>query len=119
MVESDCPWCEIRPSHASYPILQEALAEVSASHKALGSSGGSDGTFHAVQLADDEQRTAYAPAQVKKERWTSGKSVKGRNEPCSTAAVAAVVAKLKGVSLQEVADVTRRNTENLFPVMKL
>lgn len=32
MVESDAPWCQIRPSHASYPILDEFLKRPEYSH---------------------------------------------------------------------------------------
>lgn len=56
------------------------------------------------------------PAGVKKEKWTSGKLVKGRNEPIATGQVAWVVAQLHGVSLEEVAEVTTRNAKELFRI---
>jgi TatD DNase family protein len=54
------------------------------------------------------------PVEVKKEKFVPGKAVKGRNEPYATSQVACVLASLHGVSLEEVADQTRRNTLALF-----
>ncbi|ORY88049.1 tatD related DNase [Leucosporidium creatinivorum] len=94
MIESDCPWCEIRPSHASHPHLSTITSSITHSHL----------------------EPLYIPPSVKKERWTSGKGVKGRNEPCSTGQVAWVVSQLKGVSVEEVAEQTYRNTCELFGI---
>ncbi|KAL8278945.1 hypothetical protein RQP46_008614 [Phenoliferia psychrophenolica] len=95
LVESDCPWCEVRPSHASFPLL--SLLSTSPSHSHL--------------------RPLYNPeGAVKKERWAQGKTVKSRNEPVATGQVAWIVAQLKGVSLEEVAETTFRNTEALFGI---
>lgn len=40
--------------------------------------------------------------------------MKGRNEPCAIGGVAWVIAQLKGVSIQEVADAAWKNTVELF-----
>ncbi|GEM07274.1 tatD DNase family protein [Rhodotorula toruloides] len=92
MVESDCPWCAIRPSSAAYKHLTDLVDKSEFAHL----------------------KERYMPAGVKKEKWTQGKAVKGRNEPCCTGQVAWVVSKLKGISLEEVAETTRRNTLALF-----
>jgi TatD DNase family protein len=42
--------------------------------------------------------------------------VKGRNEPCVIGLVAATVASLKRVSICQVADAARNNTEWLFNI---
>lgn len=47
---------------------------------------------------------APLPKAVKKEKWTPGMMVKGRNEPALIARVAHVVAKLKNIPIQEVCD---------------
>lgn len=70
-LETDGPWCEIRPSHASAKYLADA---------------------------------APLPKAVKKEKWQKGCMVKGRNEPVAIAHVAHVVAKLKGVTVEEVCE---------------
>lgn len=54
------------------------------------------------------------PVEVKKEKFVLGKAVKGRNEPYATSQVACVLASLHRVSLDEVANQTRRNTLALF-----
>ncbi len=54
-LETDGPWCEIRPSHAGAGFLKEGGAP----------------------------RVREEWGAVKKERWSEGRMVKGRNEPCS------------------------------------
>lgn len=70
-IETDGPWCEIRPSHASAKYLKDAPP---------------------------------LPKAVKKEKWQKGCMVKGRNEPIAIAHVAHVIAKIKGVSVEEVCE---------------
>jgi TatD DNase family protein len=88
LVESDCPYCDIRPSHSSHTFLSSLPPHLSA---------------------------LYLPKSVKKERWRAGDfTVKGRNEPCHTGAIAWVVSRLKEVELQVVADQVWKNTTELF-----
>ena len=78
LLETDAPWCDLRPSHAS---------------------------------------AAYAPPPLRavdRKKWTPGAIVKNRNEPARVADVAAVVASVKGVSVEEVAEAAWVNTERLF-----
>lgn len=70
-IETDGPWCEIRPTHASSKYLQNAPP---------------------------------LPKAVKKEKWSPDAMVKGRNEPCQISRVAHVVAGVKGISVEEVAE---------------
>ncbi|KAK4700064.1 TatD DNase family protein, partial [Phenoliferia sp. Uapishka_3] len=94
LVESDCPWCEVRPSHASFPLLAALSASEPYSY------------LHPL----------YVGTSVKKERWAPGKTVKSRNEPAATGQVAWILAQLKGISLEEVATTTLSNTEELFRI---
>jgi len=61
MVESNCPWCEIRPPHASSEHLK-GLSE--------------------------ELQEIYRAKMVKEERSVEGKGIKGRKELCATGQVA-------------------------------
>ena len=117
MIESDCPWCEaspasptlafgarifqpilmilcpqIRPSHASHPLLSTLATSETHSH------------LHPL----------YCPPSTKKEKFAVGKAVRGRNEPCSTGQVAWVISRLKEVTVETVAEVTTRNAVHLF-----
>lgn len=82
-IETDGPWCEIRPSHASSQHLKDY-----------------DGP--------------WLPKGVKKEKWQSGLMVKGRNEPVAITQVAHVIAKVKGISTQEVCAAAWRNSIEMF-----
>lgn len=82
-IETDGPWCEIRPSHASSQYLKDY-----------------DGP--------------PMPKGVKKEKWQSGLMVKGRNEPVAITQVAHVVARVKGVSTQEVCEAAWHNSVKMF-----
>jgi TatD DNase family protein len=68
-IETDGPWCEIRPSHASAKLLTDAPP---------------------------------LPKSVRKEKWSPDAMVKGRNEPAAIPHVAHVIAKVKGISVEEV-----------------
>ncbi|KAL8950949.1 MAG: hypothetical protein Q9222_003039 [Ikaeria aurantiellina] len=86
-LETDGPWCEIRPSHAGMKVLKEANAE----------------------MKDEE-----GWKKVKKEKWEEGAMVKGRNEPCEIVKVARVVAGTKGLGLSEVVEAAWRNSIRMF-----
>ncbi|KAL8750504.1 MAG: hypothetical protein Q9199_007018, partial [Rusavskia elegans] len=86
-LETDGPWCEIRPSHAGFKILEGVI--------------GRDG---------EEEKWK----KVKKEKWEEGKMVKGRNEPCEIWKVARVVAGVKGISVEEVVESAWRNSVGMF-----
>jgi len=56
LLETDGPWCDIRPTHASFKHLTNMT---------------------------EQQRDLYKPEAKNKERFESGLMVKGRNEPCT------------------------------------
>lgn len=80
-IETDGPWCEIRPSHASSQYLKDAPA---------------------------------IPKAVKKEKWQRGLMVKGRNEPTTISLVAHVIARVKGITVEEVCDAAWKNSTTMF-----
>ncbi|POW16107.1 hypothetical protein PSTT_01617 [Puccinia striiformis] len=87
MLETDCPWCEIRPSHASHRYLK-----------------------------DIPTKEMFIPSTIKKERHqaSDGKMVKGRNEPCTIGQVAWVVSQLKGISFDELINHAWKNSIDMF-----
>ncbi|KAK7203193.1 putative hydrolase [Myxozyma melibiosi] len=88
MLETDAPWCEIRPSHASSKLL--------------------------IQAGKHEQALKSGFDKVKKEKFVKGKMVSGRCEPCAISQVAAVVAELKGISVEELCEVAWANSVKMF-----
>ncbi|KAH9419572.1 deoxyribonuclease TATDN1 [Dermatophagoides pteronyssinus] len=78
MIETDCPYCEIKPSHAGYKFI----------------------------------RTKFE--STKKEKWKADKLIKGRNEPCTIIQVLEVIAAIKEMDEQKLADQLYANTINVF-----
>lgn len=89
---SDAPWCDLRATHASAPLLEQFRREE-------------------PQLA-----ALYSPPRAKPERWSATSAVKGRNEPCCIGEVAAVVARVHNVRLAELAEHALRNAARLFRI---
>lgn len=87
MLETDGPWCEIRPSHASAKLLAKIVKE--GVSKNFGGLGG---------------QVPELPKAKKKERWEKGARIAGRNEPVAISQVAWVVAAVKGLSVEEVCE---------------
>lgn len=88
-LETDGPWCEIRPSHAGMKILK-GLDEVG--------------------RGEEGERWK----KVKKEKWEEGAMIKGRNEPCEIGKVAKIVAGVKGVSVEAVVEAAWKNSVGMF-----
>ncbi|GKT45064.1 deoxyribonuclease Tat-D [Colletotrichum spaethianum] len=59
------------------------------------------------------------PQSKKKDKFEMGLMVKGRNESCTIDRVAFIVAGLKGLSVEEVADAAWRNSVNMFGLGEL
>eukprot|EP00392_Amoebophrya_sp_AT5.2_P005444 g5453.t1 len=91
-LETDCPYCDIRPTHFSHKFL----VKDNASHPDY-----------------DETLPNFPVSSKKLER---GKMLKSRNEPCRIREVAEVIAGLKNVSVKEVIEVTKRNSRRLFRI---
>ncbi|SAM04075.1 hypothetical protein [Absidia glauca] len=87
MIETDGPWCDIRPTHASFAHLANV---------------------------PQEEMQLYAPISKKKERFEMGSTVKNRCEPCSIGSVLHVVASVRNEDPQTLAETVWENTCNVF-----
>merc|ERR1712000_372480 len=54
------------------------------------------------------------PKAVKKEKWQKGLMVKGRNEPASIVQVAHVIARVKGIPVEQVCEAAWKNSTEMF-----
>jgi TatD DNase family protein len=78
LLETDCPYCEIRKTHAGYSHIK-----------------------------------TYLEAKPEK-KFLQGFAVKGRNEPANIVQVAEVVAGVKGIPVQDVAQACYENSLKLY-----
>lgn len=102
MLETDGPWCEVRPSHeGSKYLLEENLG---------GQSQVKPGTKKKNQPSAPQGRFKV----VKKEKWEEGAMVKGRNEPCTIEKVARIVAAIKDVPVEDVCAAAWQNTTGVY-----
>jgi TatD DNase family protein len=123
MLETDGPWCEVRPSHEGWKYLVDAAKAAPASGKATPVPGGAEthpaGQQPKNQGKKNQKKEPEVPDRfkvVKKEKWEEGAMVKGRNEPCTIERIATIVAGIKGVSVEEVCESAWANTVKVFGV---
>lgn len=133
MLETDGPWCEVRPSHEGWKYLVEANKKVQPAAveevveevvdgvanggregKGKKKQGGGGGGGRKNQKKEPEVPERFKV--VKKEKWEEGAMVKGRNEPCTIERIATIVAGIKGVSVEEVCEAAWANTVKVFGV---
>ncbi|KAK3304010.1 uncharacterized protein B0T15DRAFT_399924 [Chaetomium strumarium] len=127
MLETDGPWCEVRPSHEGWKYLVEFEAKVKANAAAAAAASspaqgevGTSGKQQQQQQQGKKKNQKKEPEvperfkTVKKEKWEEGAMVKGRNEPCTIERIAKIVAGIKGVSVEEVCEAAWANTVKVF-----
>ncbi|POR37377.1 Deoxyribonuclease Tat-D [Tolypocladium paradoxum] len=116
MLETDGPWCEVRPSHEGWKYLVDEKSAQEPTEN--GTPTPSEGQpRQQKQSKKNQKKEPDVPERfkvVKKEKWEQGAMVKGRNEPCNIERVAKVVAGIKGVSVEEVCEAAWRNTVKVF-----
>ncbi|KAL5324706.1 hypothetical protein ACEPPN_009254 [Leptodophora sp. 'Broadleaf-Isolate-01'] len=111
-LETDGPWCEIRPAHASSAILNKMRENLGFASKPKGKAVGKGGK---VEEVEEDTGTGWGGwNSVKKEKWVEGAVIKGRNESCFIGRVAWAVAGIKGLSVQEVAAAAWENSVAMF-----
>ncbi|KAI1388590.1 uncharacterized protein F4822DRAFT_429207 [Hypoxylon trugodes] len=132
MLETDGPWCEVRPSHEGWKhLIEPPKPDPSAATTANGTDTPAtrDIPLEPVkqQSKGKQQQQSKKPKKkepevperfkvVKKEKWVEGAMIKGRNEPCMIERVGKIVAGIKGVTVQDVCEAAWRNTTKVFPV---
>lgn len=79
LLETDAPWCDIRPTHAGYQYVKTKFE------------------------------------RKKPNRWDSHCMVAGRNEPANIVQVLEIVASVRGLSEDELAETVYQNTLIAFP----
>ena len=129
MIETDGPWCEVRPSHEGYKYLVEqakAAKPPTPQENGAVSAVVDDADEVKKQQQQQQQRPKKTKNQkkepevpdrfkiVKKEKWEAGAMVKGRNEPCAIERVASIIAAIKGVTVEEVCEAAWGNTVKVF-----
>ncbi|EFX05340.1 deoxyribonuclease [Grosmannia clavigera kw1407] len=133
MIETDGPWCEVRPSHEGWRYLVEAAEAAKVQHAELEAREEQVRQVEQVPATSATEKRTLTPKKskqppqqkkepvvperfkvVKKEKWEEGVMVKGRNEPCMIERVATIIAAVKGVPVEEVCEAAWANTIKLF-----
>ncbi|KAK1245214.1 hypothetical protein MKX08_004843 [Trichoderma sp. CBMAI-0020] len=120
MLETDGPWCEVRPSHAGYQYLIEKKPEPeqpAPNVVAQAPAGAAQQQSKQPKKQKNQKKESEVPDRfkiVKKEKWQEGAMIKGRNEPCTIERVAKIVAAVKGVTIEELCEASWKNTVSVF-----
>lgn len=112
MLETDGPWCEVRPSHEGWKHAQKQPAPPANTVE-----GSNPVTDKNPRRQKGQKQAAPNNGRfkvVKKEKWEEGAMVKGRNEPCSIETVGAIVAGIQEKSVEEVCEAAWQNTVAVF-----
>lgn len=114
MIETDGPWCEVRPSHEGWKYLVDKKPIPTSLSDGLTAEAALKPQKQGKKNQKKEPEFTERFKSVKKEKWEEGAMVKSRNEPCNIERVAKIVAGIKGVSVEEVCEAAWRNTIKVF-----
>ena len=120
MIETDGPWCEVRPSHEGWKYLIEPKPTTGDSQAgANGTAGEAEAQQPKTkkQGKKNQRKEPEVPERfkvVKKEKWQEGAMIKGRNEPCTIERIAKIIAGIKGIPVETVCEAAWTNTAEVF-----
>eukprot|EP00835_Amoeboradix_gromovi_P000460 NODE_16_length_41655_cov_0.272813.p11 type:complete len:329 gc:universal NODE_16_length_41655_cov_0.272813:21007-21993(+) len=107
MLETDCPWCSIKRSHAGFKYFNDnkllELQQFGVEYPKV--------EYRFPSYAFDLDNVVGKP-----EKWVSKKMVKNRNEPSSIIKVLCIVSGIKDVPVKELAEAAFLNSKTLFNV---
>ncbi|CAD7933668.1 unnamed protein product [Amoebophrya sp. A120] len=124
-LETDCPYCDIRPTHFSHQFLQKLMSTSSKSTSKSSQPGRTAGPTNEQEIVlagekEDENltkaRQVLESFPVSKKKLERGMMLKSRNEPCRMIEVAEVIAGLKGISSRNVVEQCTKNSKRLFRI---
>ncbi|EFQ33410.1 TatD family hydrolase [Colletotrichum graminicola M1.001] len=117
MIETDGPWCEIRPSHFGFKYLIEKKPEANGTMDGAAIQEPAQGPPQGKKRSHKKEPEVPERFKVvKKEKWEEGAMIKGRNEPCMIERVAKAVAGIKGVEVEDICEAAWRSTVKVFAV---
>ncbi|PVU94849.1 hypothetical protein BB561_002216 [Smittium simulii] len=103
MIETDCPYCDIKRTHASYSYLHNINKDEVLS-----------GNKKTNEISSSQEEWWLKPVQKAKNKWEINSMVKGRNEPCTIPQVLRVLAKIKNIDEESLAKIIYENTLKVF-----
>ena len=94
LIETDAPWCDIKPTHHSYQYVQT----------------------HFPTVKHDKYQSNVIQTNTQTDNNVNGGFVlvKGRNEPSALVSVIEVLAAIKGINIEELSQIVYNNTMKLF-----
>lgn len=127
IVETDAPWCEIKRTHAGYQyltkypnaaypkIITNQTSSVNLKAQSV-SSGMQMDPLLPFPLIKKEHYSKYDPSHEALVGEFASPLIKGRNEPVHIGQVVEIVSKIKGESVETIAEHAYKNSLKLFEV---
>lgn len=110
LVETDCPWCAIRPSHAGKMNSDLAIFSFICKLQLMFDFC----IFFSQQQKGSKFIKTKWPSTKKKDKWTKDTLIDGRYEPAQIIQVLEVIAGCKNENVDTLANQFYTNTMNLF-----
>ncbi|OMJ16985.1 putative deoxyribonuclease TATDN1 [Smittium culicis] len=119
MIETDCPYCDIKKTHASYKYLHMAPQSHVDPREHSGSHGSNDTTSNAPKNVNTDDTVVsdemwLNPPSKLKNKYQPGLMVKGRNEPFTIRQVLRVLANIRNQDETQLAHIVYENTKRVF-----
>ncbi|OMJ25028.1 putative deoxyribonuclease TATDN1 [Smittium culicis] len=122
MIETDCPYCDIKKTHASYKYLHMVPQPQVNLEEHSGSQGTNDTTSNTPEkgkgskdvVFDDNDEMWLNPLSKLKNKYQPGLMVKGRNEPFTIRQVLRVLANIRNQDETQLAHIVYENTKRVF-----
>merc|ERR1712194_595424 len=113
-LETDAPYCDIRPTHHSHQFLKEESGSESGLYPVLGPNSDLEQQTLSLLKVPPFPESQWTLPYGHSKKFERGKMMKSRNESSRVQEVALVVSRLQKRPLSEVRRVTAANSKRLF-----